>query len=72
MKPFAPAEDQETILPFVSEIEIEKIVSERSRYKSADYFILSEDKGESFEITDCLSVTQQGYVRYHDFREFVI
>ena len=51
---------------------IEKIISERSRYKSADYFILSEDKGDTFEITDCLSVTQQGYVRYHDFRKLCI
>ena len=51
---------------------IEKIVSERSRYKSADYFILAYDIGDNFEITDCLSVTQQGYVRYHDFKEFVI
>ena len=50
---------------------IQNIVRSRKRYKSADYFLLAHDKSDiEFDITDCISVTQQGYVRYHDFREF--
>ena len=52
--------------------QIKSIVEERGRYRSADYFILAHDHGHNYEITDCISVTQQGYVRYHDFKELVL
>ena len=51
---------------------INAIRNKIGRYRSADYFILAYDSGHNFEITDCMSMTRQGYARFHDFREFVV
>ena len=51
---------------------IDDIRRDRGRFRSADYFILAHDKSDvEFDITDLMSMTQQGYDRYHDFRELV-
>ncbi len=51
---------------------IENIRKFRSRYKSADYFLLAHDKSNvEFDVTDLISMSQQGYCKYHDFRELV-
>jgi hypothetical protein len=51
---------------------IDKIRNMRNRYKSVDYFLLAHDKSDTeFDVTDLISMSQQGHCKYHDFKELV-
>ena len=52
---------------------LNKIRMNRSRYKSADYFLLAHDRDDyEFDITDFITMSQQGYCRNLDFREVLL